>query len=316
MDAHFYHGLKVETRLVKSTMALILLTASLNGCAPKTAFTAKSSKSGMTASSGVIGGEAVEHSSFFAQKVLYLALGVEKTTDSAGNHKVKWGGLCTASAISTHLILTAAHCVKGRSAEQLSIVLTGNPGSTPLDLTQWHSIQELQVHPKYIGKADGFRHDLALLLLKESLAPEQVLEIDDGSQIHSPQDLISVGFGTTSDLSDSAQAAQNMSGLHFVLRSVKDFSQDSGIFSVEQSDHKGFCNGDSGGPGLVYNSVTNKLNILGVVSNTSMLDSERNNLDPKHEFSLCIGHGNYTNVTQSELRDWIEQTKQELQAIL
>jgi hypothetical protein len=87
-------------------------------------------------------------------------------------------------------------------------------------------------------------------------------------------------------------------------------------FAINQNDHKGFCSGDSGGPGLIYDEEKKEFLILGVVSNTSMYDSEKAKLDPKGEYSLCIGKGNYTNILKTEIRTWIKEKQAELYSLL
>ena len=60
----------------------------------------------------ILGGKSVQASSVFSKKVIYLALGVDWTKTKTGV-SVNIERICTASAISKRILLTAAHCVNG-----------------------------------------------------------------------------------------------------------------------------------------------------------------------------------------------------------
>jgi secreted trypsin-like serine protease len=292
---------------------LFLLAGFMISCGRATSSNPYASKAVRNvASAGVIGGQPVAKASPFEDKVMYLALGVKMETKPDGSKNVSWTGLCTASAISARIILTAAHCVVDKQAKELYIILNNNPGQSPLNLNEWYSVQAIRSHERYIGKGDGFANDLALLRLSKDLPSTRVLRMAEAEQVQLPQPLITVGFGTTSESADPKETAQKTSGLHFVPRTVEEFDVQAKTFSIDQNDHKGFCNGDSGGPGLIFNQESQEYLILGVVSNTSMENSQRSILDPKGQYSLCIGKGNYTNVLNPDLRSWIETNRSQL----
>jgi len=299
--------------LSKQILSLGVLSAILFGCGELPSSNNSQSGSRGPAGVGVIGGAPVEKSSPFEEKVLYLATGAKIEKKPDGSQSVSWKGLCTASAISPRVVLTAAHCVVDQASSELYIILTKNPSQSPLNLDEWYSVQVAQSHEKYIGKLDGFSNDLALLLLSKEIPPRRILKLAQPQQVQLPQALVTVGYGTTSESSDPAIIAKGTAGLHYVHRTVDDFNLLGKTFRIDQNDHKGFCNGDSGGPGLIFDRQSQEYYILGVVSNTSMESSKRAAMDPKGQYSLCIGQGNYVNVLHPEFRQWIQATQSQLE---
>jgi hypothetical protein len=260
----------------------------------------------------VIGGEKVPPTSPIASKVLYMAYGVQ-LEKSANSTKIAWAGHCTASAISTRVILTAAHCVDGKEVSGIYISLTKKPESDPLNLKEWFAAKKVRVHENYGGQSGHYENDLALILLDRELPATCVMKLASANQIKLPQSFTISGFGITSDRSDPNAEAEPSSELRFVTKSLQTLQVDAKTFAINQNDHKGFCNGDSGGPGLVTDPQTKEPLILGVVSNTSMLTMDDQKLDPQGIYSLCIGNGNYTNTANPELRSWIDGARASLE---
>ena len=141
------------------------------------------------------------------------------------------------------------------------------------------------------------------------------MKLASANQIKVPQSFTVAGFGITSDRSDPNAETEPTPELRFVTKTLQSLQLDSKTFAINQNDHKGFCSGDSGGPGLVTDPQTKELLILGVVSNTSMLAMDDQKLDPQGIYSLCIGNGNYTNTANPELRSWIDKTRASLETI-
>jgi secreted trypsin-like serine protease len=258
---------------------------------------------------GIIGGAPVTEAQKFHEKILYLALGVEMKTDPAtgGNH-MKWTGHCTASALTKRIILTAAHCLAGQDREKIYVVLTPNPAKTSLEIKDWYSVQDFKIHEAYTGE-NGFLNDLGLIVLSRDLPDSRLLKIAEPDETPLPLSIVSTGYGTSSESADSTIQGQTSDTLNFVAKVVENFDPSQKTFKINQNDHKGFCSGDSGGPGLIFDSTNQEYKIAGVVSNVSMTNEMKKMMDPEGRFSLCIGEGNYTNVLNPELRSWIEKTQ-------
>lgn len=258
---------------------------------------------------GIIGGAPVTQAQTFHEKILYLALGVEMKADpAAGGNHVKWTGHCTASALTKRIILTAAHCLTGQSREKIYVVLTPNPAKNPLAIQDWFSAQDFKIHEDYTGE-NGFLNDLGLILLSRDLPDSRLLKMANLDETSLPLSLVSTGYGTSSESADPTVQGRTSDTLNFVAKVVENFDPNQKTFKINQNDHKGFCSGDSGGPGLIFDPTSREYKIAGVVSNVSMTNEMKKMMDPDGRFSLCIGDGNYTNVLNPDLRSWIETTQ-------
>lgn len=262
--------------------------------------------------SNIIGGETVDPESKFASRVIYLAIGVEKKTTPLG-FTISQKGICTASALSQRVLLTAAHCVKNLTNEQVYAVMSNNPWNHPLDLEEWVTVEKIKIHHDYVGTDENMNHDLALLRLSRDIDIERISKLVDASQAKAgPLSLVSIGYGQTSTLktphTNNSQTQTTM--LHSVLKTIEQYEPLSPLFSVEQDDMKGVCHGDSGGPGFLFDEAKKEFYVLGVTSFVSIFSNEQALRDPHNQFNVCIGRGNYTNALF--YKDWIHTGLKEL----
>lgn len=267
----------------------------------------------------IVGGERVDTESLFSSRVIYLALGVEKKTTPFGTTIVQ-KGVCTASALTRRILITAAHCVKEFTKDQIYAVMTINPWNHSLNLDEWIAVEKIKVHEKYIGKESQMGDDLALVKLSKDIEPERVSKLAEASEIKSTSfDIIAIGYGKTTALNEpgplddenhQSQVQSNPTMLHSVIKTVEEFDANSKIFQIDQGDFKGICQGDSGGPGFVYDDAKKEFSVLGVTSFVSIFQDEKDSRDPMNLYSACIGRGNYTNLLL--YKDWINKAILEL----
>lgn len=180
-----------------------------------------------------------------------------------------WVPICTASILARDLILTAAHCVDGSSANDIRIAFGAQPltyegqqhSATEVDVEarfQTVAVKSFETNPLY-GKTD-YDDDMALLRLVTSvpggfhsvalLDESQVKQIDEKKNY--PVTLVGYGMlkenpATESDILRQTTVPARFEGLHLI---------------TDQTGGSGGCNGDSGGP--AYLQIGKDFYLVGV----------------------------------------------------
>jgi MYXO-CTERM domain-containing protein len=168
------------------------------------------------------------------------------------------GGVCSGTIIakngSTGYVLTAAHC------ENMDFVIQADDyndcfGQGNSECQAVYEVAEQIYHPQYNNNAPENGYDFSLIRFTGANASTPVIpaaQPSDGVS-GSSSGLLAVGYGITSGVTQANNSLR---------RSVSfDVDQLTSIFIVDdQTDGKGSCSGDSGGPALFNNAV------VGVVS--------------------------------------------------
>jgi secreted trypsin-like serine protease len=186
----------------------------------------------------IIGGEAVKSTDFARS----ATVGIYTT----GRRGLEF--LCSGTLISKNLVVTAAHCMQS----VYTIVYVSFGEEMPQSILPLIRVDEFISHPEYgnIQKPgeDGSLYwttqkDIALLKLSVE-APVGFAPIGihaDTDSIPLQSKLLLAGFGTTND--EKGTAAVSMNQVEVSLDSlVEDY------LVIDQTDYKGACFGDSGGP--------------------------------------------------------------------
>lgn len=206
--------------------------------------------------------------------------GTSDTTDSAVMALVHQesmqaeacSGTVIAVAGASGIFLTAGHCVvasdsSGHITTPISVaspsalfVIPGPDWSAQLNMGLYYGVAAVTVHPSYTGAVnDPF--DIALVRFVGATSTTPVIPAlapaDDTLAMGSAFTL--VGFGKTQV---SSTAADMNSARREVGRTVASLTANQ--FEYTQTDDKGACSGDSGGPALVQ--TANGLRVAGVTS--------------------------------------------------
>ena len=172
---------------------------------------------------------------------------------------------CTGILITPTIVLTAAHCLSGFQASDISVIFGNSNGENSVAI----SVLRLQIFDHYFRGRMGVNSSQAagdLAILELAYAPEhvQLASLPTGpfdlSELQNTQTLV-VGFGAR-----EASANTSLSGeKYYVQVSRKNFRPGEMIFGNE-NPRQGGCHGDSGGP-LFQFSPSRRLWVLtGIVS--------------------------------------------------
>ncbi|QDK39128.1 trypsin-like serine protease [Bdellovibrio sp. NC01] len=233
----------------------------------------------------VVGGYTVVSNGVLKTKVLSLGVAV-KNVD---------GGLsasqCTASALTSRLIITAAHCISANAVHTQVELRDNNNKIVPF------KAEKAFVHAGY---AKDKQNDLALLLLEKPLpAGIRKLSLPYQWSVLLFDQILAAGYGKD----NGVQGEKYTLGVLRVTNiPVLEFDKTKKTFVVDQRKGHGICQGDSGGPAMVTKDGIDY--IVGVVSKTVYQLPET--IDGVPDF--CNYKGVYVNIQQGELRKWIIDT--------
>jgi secreted trypsin-like serine protease len=197
------------------------------------------------------------------------------------------GTLCTASLIADGVAITAAHCVAGDTSHLHISFGTSAKGH------EARNIDETATTPDWGSNSeqDTNTGDIALLRfsggIPKNYAPVRLLasrhKFKDGDTVQL------AGFGVT-----NGQRQSGAGTLHSVDVTIADANFSETEVLLDQTQGKGACHGDSGGPAFVR-SKSGVLYLWGITS--------RGSSDPS---DTCSGQSIYTKV--SAFSKWIKST--------
>lgn len=192
---------------------------------------------------------------------------------SAPNDDIFSAQFCGATLVSPALVLTAAHCVADRSAEDIEVVI-GADGLCRDRMIDGSRIGVLRIaiHPKYDAPAGSY--DLAALTLNRRVSGGIHL-IASARGIDSSTTVTALGWGTGSPGGPPScrlmRAALELEAGSRCVREVGDdgvrrFDTTSMICArPPTSTSRDMCGGDSGGP-LLVGSDLDRGPLIGIVS--------------------------------------------------
>ncbi len=167
--------------------------------------------------------------------------------------------ICTASAISSDVLVTAAHCVPD-SAQDIVVSLHSSVScesgfDSRNDIAK---VLDVAKHPDYNPASKTYlkaSNDIALVFMEKKLpAKYKIHDIATPSEIEN-QELLFLGYGTTGFTKDGTMILRKT---QLPSQSVK-IDIKNKIVEVDQSAGTGICTGDSGGPALIDLGINRKI---------------------------------------------------------
>ncbi len=219
------------------------------------------------------------------------------------------GAGCTASLIAKNVVVTAAHCLltpKPGLSLVGAVVYFGTDQSEVMkqvslgDKSNLRQIDGVLRNSNYKPGMNGTNNDIGLIRFAGELPAGFQLAsratVANTSALKAGSTLTLAGFGLSQYKMDptSGKLAGTGSG---VLRQIDNMvvtsvSADGDEITLDQSQDRGACHGDSGGPAYAVDPVTQKNILIGITSRTT---------DPR---GLCAQNSIYTAV--SGYAAWID----------
>jgi hypothetical protein len=260
--------------------ALSLVVLGLVGCTAGNSNQPLPNVSKVRNSNHIIGGQDVTSDQDFSKTLV-------------GLYNRQEGTLCTCSILSNSILITAGHCVDGYAPSDFlllyGLALNGPEARIAL-------IDSFAVHPLYATNKDldADTGDIALIHFSGGLLPgyKPTTLLPNTELLKNGDTTTLAGYGISDPTTYSGTG---------VLRSVEvkienvDFGQSEIL--VNQTEGKGACHGDSGGP--AYANLDGKMLLWGLTSHS--IDDDDDD---------CIGKASFTKV--AAYAEWIEATSQAL----
>lgn len=180
---------------------------------------------------------------------------IARSTVALISLREKGMSLCTGSIIDTDLVLTAAHCV-GPSPSRMRVVFGGDLNAKPDQVAQVTAyLRHTDYGVGYDEVLDQDLNDIALVRFEGGIptgyAAAEIL--DDIDALRDDATITLAGYGRTVGDVSQAKPTDNLGSgaLRMVTTTIRTAYHGQSEVLTEQSQGRGACHGDSGGPAYI-----------------------------------------------------------------
>lgn len=181
--------------------------------------------------------------------------------------------VCTGTFISEDTILTASHCLS-ENKDVMSVFFGLKPfdGSSvelPIEKLIYYSKAQVLFNNQKTFDFDS-RHDLAVIKFSGGLpAGAKIAELSPKaeSDVYQSQNILAMGYGRSNGKEEGdGTLGEDIGTLREVLLNRERMAVGKNYFTVNQSNGRGVCFGDSGGPALSLSGDGKTVYVVGVAS--------------------------------------------------
>lgn len=208
--------------------------------------------------------------------------------------------VCTGTLVARRLVITAGHCVIGRSPGALHFTLS----AAPLDETapRYAAAVEIALHPHYADELDTPGVDVALVRLGSEDYGDAIAQYPEISRSAEPARgaaLVNVGYGENGDGTHAKKRVKQITLTDVLELALRAGAIPGGLLQVARGPRGEIgCAGDSGSP-LFAESDPGR-SILGIYSTSESEEGSR--VPERLDCRRGITAGNY--IAASAFRDW------------
>lgn len=198
-------------------------------------------------STSIIGGVPVDAKDTIAKSTVALVASVVTQDDQEGQF------ICTGSLLTSNVVLTAGHCVPEVGAEykEVALYVIFNTDLNNMQRGDIRLVVDYVIHSEYgkTGEQGEDAHDLALVKFSGAMAPGYQLAkfLDDETLLTAGKKVTLAGYGLIE--TDGVNTKSDNKLRKVDVEIVEDFGKHEIL--LDQTQGKGACHGDSGGPAFL-----------------------------------------------------------------